>query len=729
MDKLKNLFSQISLEEKNSILFDRVGNFTFNDFKRRVNSYSNSLINSFILSYDSGPFLELLLLLQEEKTENKNKKFSSDSFKIVHPSKKMPKLEYREGQHLMEERIKTLLCEEKNILLAQAPPGIGKTLAYIIPMVENIENKRFLISTNTKSLQEQIFTKDIELASYFSKKIFSVLSIKGISNYFCFAKYYENMNNFHPLMKLATEGFIQMSNTGDVNSLKFLKGISYDDITCDAEYCQDKNCPFSNICFYIKVKEKALSSSIVITNHYLTLIDHTLPKSIMGNFDMIVFDEAHNLEKVISDIFSYTLDFFEIFKLLKYFEKKIKEHLKNLKDYSLSPEAVNFFEQIGSYIASVYENFETIYQNLLDRLSTSKKDRDVYSNSFFENLSLFFLKNKQYIFTITEYCEKLLKMLNEEKFKNLEVKQTFKYISDKFSKLFDILIVVFEAQNDDYSFFYDFNRETKNIILNAYLVNTGDQFAGFLKKKEKSSMVFTSATLKSYNDFKFFKERIGLDKSKRKYFEDSYESSFDYKNQMKIFCIDNMGDPNSQNFLENVSIFLENIEKKMKKTLVLTTSYQQIDFLKKKFEGSKKYVFQEKDGNSEKYLLEYKNKKNGILVGTSTFWEGIDLPGDLLEILIILKIPFIVPDDPVYLKRSENLKNLDMDPFYDYSLPSAILKLKQGIGRLIRKKDDQGEIFILDERILKKKYGKIIIEEFYVKPEIFDFYNFIGILK
>ncbi|MEJ5307372.1 MAG: helicase C-terminal domain-containing protein [candidate division WOR-3 bacterium] len=725
MDRIEKLFSLISDEEKNSVLFDKVGNFTFKEFRERVFSYSTSLINSFILSYDSGPFLELLLLLKEENVEEKKFRLKEESFKVVHPSKKRPQLEERDGQKLFRENVENIL-KDNTILVAEAPPGIGKTLAYLLPMMENIDQKRFLISTNTKSLQEQIFVKDIKLASYNAKKSFSVINIKGISNYFCFSKYYENMENFHPLMKLATEGFIQISNTGDVNTLKFIKGITYDDITCDSGYCQDNECPFSNICFYLKLKEKVLSSQIVVTNHYLCLIDETLPKSILGDFDMIVFDEAHNLENVISDVYSYSLDFFEIFKILKYFVKKIKDHLKTIEESSLSFDCYNFFTEILSYLTTLYENFEIMYENILEKVLQEEKEKDIYDSKIFENIKTHVLKTKQLLYSIRENGEKTTKILKDSKFKNLEIKQNIKYLVEESKKIYESFIVITEANNSDYAFYYEMNTRTKNLVLYAMLVNTGEQFSNFLRKKDKSSIVFTSATLKTSNDFEFFKERVGVGLSKRKYKEEVFVSSFDYEKQMEIFCFKNIGDPNSEQFMENVVTVIKKLEEKRKRTLVLTTSYQQIDYLKENLKDPK-FIFQIKEGNNEKILLEYKSKKNSILVGTNTFWEGVDLPGDLLEILVIVKLPFLVPDDPVFIKKSENLKNRGLDPFFDYSLPYAILKLKQGMGRLIRSKDDSGEIYILDERVITKKYGKRVVSEFFVQPKILDFNELIGV--
>lgn len=727
MDRIKKLFSQISDEEKNSILFEKIGKFSFKEFKERVSSYSNSLINSFILSYSSGPFLELLLLLKEEaQGKDKKEQLEEEAFKVVNPSRKKPQLEERDGQKIFRENVENLL-KEKSVLIAEAPPGIGKTLAYLLPMMENIESKRFLISTNTKSLQEQIFTKDIKLASYNAKVSFSTINIKGISNYFCFSKYYENMEKFHPLMKLATEGFIQISKTGDINSLKFMKGITYDDITCDSRYCQDLECPFSNICFFLRLKEKVLSSQIVVTNHYLTLINETLPKSILGDFEMIIFDEAHNLENVISDVYSYTIDFFEIFKILKYFIKRVKEDLKSVEESSLSYDCFNFFTEVYSFLNTLYENFEILYENILEKVTPDQKEKDVYDFKIFENVKTYILKIKQLLYSIRENGEKTLKILKDSKFKNLEIKHNLKYLVEESAKIYESFVVTTEANNSDYAFFYDLNTKNKNLILNAILVNTGEQFSNFLRKKEKTSILFTSGTLKSSNDFGFFKDRIGINISKRKYREEVFLSSFDYKNQMTIFCFKNIGDPNTEQFMENVITFLRKVEEKRKRTLVLTTSYQQIEYLKKNL-SDPKFIFQVKEGNNEKILLQYKTRKDGILVGTSTFWEGIDLPGDLLEILVILKLPFLVPDDPVFLKKGENLKNKGFDPFYDYSLPYTILKLKQGMGRLIRRKDDKGEIYILDERIVTKKYGKKVISEFFVEPKILDFNEFTGVL-
>ena len=725
MDKKSSLFSKISEQEKNAVLFDRTGNFSERSFKERISHYSEALLNSFIMSYPAGPMTEYIS--KEIEIGGKHHFFQkiNSSFKITSPENLKIKLEEREGQMRMISDINEVI-ESGDILIGEAPPGTGKSLAYLIPLIRSLkDSRRAVISTNTKNLQMQLFNKDLDIASDFTGVSVSASMLKGIGNYFCFLKYNENLQKITPLTKLALEGFLAFSSSGDLSELKYYNDLDMNDITCDNEYCLEATCPFSSICLYLKVREKALSSQIIFTNHYLTLIDAELKNKFFGEYQSIVFDEAHNLEGAITDVYSYKFDFIYAVRMMNYFIHTFKNQMKFIRSSNLSTDAVNFFDNLLTTMNDASEETDMLFKFMLDVAETEKKERNEYSFRIFRGIEEKVKSLAGKLYATANNADKGIKILKEEKFRMLDIYQTLKYISEKTNRFFEGFSVVSQADNEEYAFFYEYDIRRKNVILNGLPVDTGEMFSKILLSREDVSFVFTSATLTAANSFEMFKQQTGIKNLKRHCREDSYESSFDYEKQMKVVCFKGIEDPNNEGFMEKASEVIEILLNREKRMFVLATSYAQIDYLKTKFKD-KRFLFQKKEENGDKLLHLHKQRKASVLVGTNMFWEGVDLPGDLLEIIVILKMPFAVPDDPIIKRRCRVMEENNRDPFREYTLPQAIIKLKQGMGRLIRNKNDSGEIYILDERILTKSYGRSVLSSFYVKPEVADYKIFIN---
>lgn len=294
-----------------------------------------------------------------------------------------------------------------------------------------------------------------------------------------------------------------------------------------------------------------------------------------------------------------------------------------------------------------------------------------------------------------------------------------RYIEEKIQYFSDSFAVISDAGNEEYAFFYETKRD-ESVIFSGVPVETGDAFADIMLKGSEKPLIFTSATLNAGDNFKLFRSQVGLEESVKEYIEGIYETSFVWDDQMKLTCVTGLGNPNSKDFIERAADLIDVITADNRKTLVLATSYEQIDALGRQLDHER-YIFHRKGDNPELILSQHKSAKMSVLIGTNRYWEGIDLPGELLERVIILKMPFSVPDDPVMEKRCAKREEMGINPFMGYVLPLAVLKLKQGIGRLIRKRTDRGNVYILDERVVRMRYGKTVLRSLFVKPDIINY--------
>ncbi len=718
MDKLKILFKQLSKKEKQAVLFDRISNFNFEDIYNRLLSYPKHILDSFLMQYDAGYFSEFIHIIKNMDRIPKEH-IESTTFKVFTYFNDNIDFEERTGQNQMIKDI-DFAIKNKNIFIGEAPPGTGKSYAYLNPIIKKIiEGKRIVISTNTKNLQKQIFNHDLNIAANKLKIQFSVSIIKGISNYLCFNKYEENKNNIDPLAKLAIEGFIYLYSSGDLSDFKYNYNIDFNNFVSDNEYCLGNRCPFYNKCYFMKIKEHTKTSDIILTNHYFSLIDKSMNNKFFGNYDIIVFDESHNMENVITELFSYKFNFNYVFKMLYYFLKKISIIEKNMEANFIFKNILPFISNERNLLEQLIDKIEVFNLSLKEQLIAKEGKKYNYGFEIFEKEEHIIFEIKKIFENIIQKTEEISNTLNNDYKKENDFIHTHKYFYEKILQFEEHFGVITIPDNNEYAFFYELEKNS-NIIFNAVPIETGNIFSKLLINDDNIIPVFISATLGINGDFSLFKKQIGIDTTKRRFVEETYNTSFDWEKQMQIIIVNNMGNPNSIDFLNKTAELIRIISNENKNTLILTTSYDQINYLKNEL-SEKKYIFQTKKGNPEILLEKFKKKRGNILIGTSRFWEGVDLPGKFVEIIVILKMPFTVPDDPIFIKRKEFMEMNGENAFMNYALPNAILKLKQGIGRLIRKKDDSGVVYILDERIIKKKYGSIVRKNLFVKPRIIDY--------
>ncbi|MFO8061856.1 MAG: ATP-dependent DNA helicase [bacterium] len=724
MDEIKALFSKLKSKEKNAILFDRISNFKYSDAAERIASYPDYVIDQFILSYKEGNMVDFISAVRKQYTRKAPLRFYSGIFRIFTPdSEPGIELETRKGQEQMTKDIEYAI-ENNALFIGEAPPGTGKSLAYLMPVVRNIKNKkRAVISTNTKNLQMQIFRSDARIACNLTGIQFSACVIKGIANYLCLFKFNENKDSLTPLMRLALEGFHILSESGDLSELKFFDNADMNQIVSDSEFCMDRDCPFVAKCYFMKIRKQAKSSDIIFTNHYLTLIDNSRNNIYFDEYDISVFDEAHNMENVVSELFAYQFNFRYFENMMNYFRKRLLNTLSHIRSGKTADLLSEFINPLILQINIVLEKTEMLRLNLKDKLIFDNGARQELQSRFFRDHedevkqiagALYSINNK----TQTIMAEMESGGSDKERF------HLIRYLNEKINSFYEAFVVVTDADNEEYAFYYKTDR-SKNIVLSGVPVETGELFSDTMLKDSENPALFISATLGINNDFSLFKKQTGIHHEDRMLIEDTYQSGFDWDRQMSVKCITGMGNPNDEEFLKKTVQFIKYMRNHKKRTLVLTTSYDQIAYIRKHLRG-KDIFFQKKNGNYDLLLDKYKNFQESVLIGTSRFWEGVDLPGDLLEVIIMLKMPFAVPSDPVIKKRNERIAREGKNPFMEYTLPTAVLRMKQGIGRLIRKKTDRGIVYLLDERIVKKRYGRFIRNALFVQPEITSYSQIIS---
>lgn len=659
--------------------------------------------------------------------------------------------EYRKEQLEMAEIIENGLNSETKVIV-EAGTGTGKTLAYLIPSIEwSIKNKkRVIISTNTINLQEQLLNKDIPIAKKVIQEDFNYLLVKGRGNYLCNRKFYnvslgENIdfNEFTQNQRNQFKEILKWGNkteTGDKGELFFEVDYNvWEYFQSETDMCIGNKCPYKAECYFLKTKEEKKKADILITNHHMYFSDLAIRKeigfnteySILPEYELVVFDEAHNIEKIARDYFSYEVSRYAFTKLmnqiilseknkkktlgsldimLKFLKtidfddkKNIIEILENefqLKHMSLYKKGREFFD----YIIKIFSKGET--ENFSYRLRKEEIEKAVY----FEQL----IKLKEeFILEISNYLKKIMQIII--KLKDIDDKEgqiiDFTRLIDRVDAFFQNFKFITNMGDEEFIFWVEVNGRKINSKLLATPLKINNELEKNLYLNLKQ-IIFTSATIALGNDFTYFKESIGLNE---KTIEKVIHSPFDYNKQMTVYLPKDILNPTDKNFIDEVKEFLEKIVKKTSgKCFILFTSYTALNYvyymLKDELESYGLNLLIQGQAPRTQLVKMYKNLENPVLFGTDSFWEGVDIKGEQLSSVIIIKLPFKVPSDPVTEAIIENLTKNNKNAFIEYQIPESVIKFKQGIGRLIRSKTDKGIVTILDNRIIKKSYGKYFKE-------------------
>ena len=659
--------------------------------------------------------------------------------------------EYRKEQEDMAHAVEKSVNENKK-LIVEAGTGTGKTLAYLIPAIRwAVENKKkVIIATNTINLQEQLLLKDIPLAKSIIKEDFSYALVKGRNNYVCKRLFNElalgkniDIETYSIEAREQIEYILKWGHktkTGDKADLPFeVLPEVWELIQSTTELCIGKKCPYRKECFYMKTRMEKLEADILISNHHVFFADLNVRAEtdfdteylILPRYDMVIFDEAHNIESVARSYFSVEVSKISFTRLLnRIYQKKsrkkeksalirVEESIddKSLKDTSQYIQLLNSIKEE----TSILQNISDEYFDEIRKMYDSKADMPIMKtlNNFEMTKSRFLenLREKKSFFErkMNEFLNDLMafsNVIDEEKDKNPEVINFVNHIKI-YKSYIDNFKFINEFSNDDYIYWLDINAKRTNVVLTATPLNIAQKLSSVLFEN-LNRLIFASATLATNGNFNYFKNSLGL--NEEKCIEEIIKSPFNYDEQMSVYIPNDILDSENINaFVTDASRFiLEILTKTQGKAFVLFTSYTMLNqiyySIGKKLKNAGFEVFLHGEKQRSQLIKEFKESKNPILFGTTSFWEGVDVQGENLSNVIITKLPFLVPTDPIVSAISKKIEEEGRNSFTDYQLPEAIIKFKQGIGRLIRKKSDSGNIFILDSRILKKKYGTLFIQ-------------------
>ena len=659
--------------------------------------------------------------------------------------------EYRKEQEDMAHAVEKSVNENKK-LIVEAGTGTGKTLAYLIPAIRwAVENKKkVIIATNTINLQEQLLLKDIPLAKSIIKEDFSYALVKGRNNYVCKRLFNElalgkniDIETYSIEAREQIEYILKWGHktkTGDKADLPFeVLPEVWELIQSTTELCIGKKCPYRKECFYMKTRMEKLEADILISNHHVFFADLNVRAEtdfdteylILPRYHMVIFDEAHNIESVARSYFSVEVSKISFTRLLnRIYQKKsrkkeksalirVEESIddKSLKDTSQYIQLLNSIKEETSILQNIsdeyFDEIRKMYDSKADiPIRKTLNNFEMTKSRFLENLrekkSFFERKMNEFLNDLMAFSN----VIDEEKDKNPEVINFVNHIKI-YKSYIDNFKFINEFSNDDYIYWLDINAKRTNVVLTATPLNIAQKLSSVLFEN-LNRLVFASATLATNGNFNYFKNSLGL--NGEKCIEEIIKSPFNYDEQMSVYIPNDILDSENINaFVTDASRFiLEILIKTQGKAFVLFTSYTMLNqiyySIGKKLKNAGFEVFLHGEKQRSQLIKEFKESKNPILFGTTSFWEGVDVQGENLSNVIITKLPFLVPTDPIVSAISKKIEEEGRNSFTDYQLPEAIIKFKQGIGRLIRKKSDSGNIFILDSRILKKKYGTLFIQ-------------------
>ena len=670
-------------------------------------------------------------------------------------SKVNSKYDFRPSQYEFSLEVEKTMRAE-SILVAEAETGLGKTYGYLIPPLIN-SNIKTIVSTSTHNLQEQIFNNDIPFIAKGLDVSVKAVIVKGMNNYLCNARLSHLVDNIDILNDSDRFDLCSLvvwsysTETGDIsecNGFKTWRSKKIWDLVCyNYEFCSSGKVDKHEGCFYKNLKRNIDDATLLVINHALLASCYQKQESIISDKDICIIDEAHNFAENCRSHLKESLNnqYFEgLFDSYKYLSLKILKQNINDEHYEVLSKKIDILFNEFSLFLKLFEDMSFSFAQL--KLENAKIFNNIqdYRYKCFDkelisldpSLEVIDIKYNKVVGLLSDVNNSInkagLNLYSKSDKTDLTIlSNRILDTSSTIKKIFsDSTIIVNWISIRSYS-----NR-IQSVTFNSAPLNVDDIFLDL--SSQFNSMVLTSATLTVNYNFDYMYQEIGLNNYllEKGVVNKRFLSPFFIKDQIKLFINDTYEDINSLEFIESTfNLILDLKDKISKRTLVLCTSYKQItDF--KNINKSKGNIFFQETTSSKQILLDnYLKHTDSILFGTSSFWEGVDLPNDKLEILVILKVPFSNPYNPIVQAKIDTYIKNKMDPFIDYQLADAILKLKQGIGRLIRQKDDLGICILADPRILKKRYGDIILDSLpvdhitykYSSTILHETENFLGI--
>jgi ATP-dependent DNA helicase DinG len=577
--------------------------------------------------------------------------------------------------------------EESQSLIAEAGTGTGKTFAYLVPAI--LSGKKVIISTGTKNLQDQLFNKDLPVIRRAVKKPFMAALLKGRSNYLCS---YQLKNAFESTLGFSKEdsaalakikSWAQRTKIGDVSEMSDVAEADpiWHQATSSVENCLGQDCPDYAECFLVKARKKAQEAEILVVNHHLLCADWSIRDSGFGELlpdaDIVIIDEAHQLADTASNFLGINIGGRQLNDLAS---DALVEYFKDATDIPA--------------LRTACEDLDHEVKDLRLAFGIELKRGEWYEIENNPKITAGLTAVKEQLQRLTDQLE-----LASVKTKGLE--SCFKRAED----LLQQLKIIIEDDSGKWIRWYEIHK--KSFTLSRTPLDIAAEFRSFMQRHQ-AVWIFTSATLSVANKFDHFSNNLGLTNAAGA----SWGSPFDYANQSLFYHPKGLPQPNDPEFIPLIMNFaLPVLQASKGRAFFLFTSHRALKQAEMLLKDKLDYPLLVQGSRPKGLLLEqFKAAGNAVLLGTSSFWEGVDVRGEALSCVIIDKLPFSSPGDPVLKARLNAMERQGRNPFFEHQLPAAVIALRQGIGRLIRDVKDRGVLMVCDPRLLKRSYGQIFLD-------------------
>ncbi len=620
-------------------------------------------------------------------------------------AQKLPGYEARPGQLAMAKAIaETLAAEtleergEAGLLSVEAGTGTGKTLAYLAPAI--LSGQKVVVSTNTLNLQDQILNKEIPFLRAHVAPGLNAVCVKGRQNYLCLYRWRQFISA--PQLQLFADDqevdriqeWLETTGSGDRAELYWLGDNSplWSAISATASQCLGSHCPDLGQCFISQLRKKAGLAQLLIVNHHLFFSDLALRRfghaEVLPRYESVIFDEAHHLESIATRYFGLSFSHYQVLDLVKDLETAAQADLAGRDREGVI--------QCARALAKQVDLFSELFPRERGRFSLS---------DFRGRLPAWEEERQRLRDQLTALCSQLDK--------TAMVAESWQGMLRRAEELLESFIAISAAEDPSAVYWYE--RREKTVSLSASPIDIADELREHLYSQCKN-LIFTSATLTTGNTFTYFNDRLGLPRETPSLI---LESPFAYETRSLLFVP-------ASDFPEPASRAHAEAAQKLQRDLVLAARGRSLLLFTSisAMRGAHAYLLNELpfpvllQGEAPKTVLleRFRAETHSVLLAVASFWEGVDVPGEALSCVIIDKLPFEVPSDPVIMARMERIKAEGGNPFFDFQVPRAILTLRQGVGRLLRASTDRGVLAICDVRLFSKQYGRLFLKSLPPSP-------------
>jgi ATP-dependent DNA helicase DinG len=593
----------------------------------------------------------------------------------------------RPGQIEMAQKIADAIASQQN-LIAEAGTGTGKTFAYLIPAI--ISRKKVIVSTGTKNLQDQLYGKDIPVIRKALAKIpFKASLLKGRANYLCSYRLDQALNAAYgysqedavALAKI--KEWARRTKAGDVSEVADVQDGDpiWFHATSTTDNCLGQDCPDYADCFLFKARKQAQEADLVVVNHHLLCADWSIREigfgELLPDAEVVIIDEAHQLADTASNFLGVTVSGKQLTDLA---DDTLAEYFTDAKDM---PDLRTACEDLQLEVKDL---------RLAFGLELRRGDwQDIASNP----------KLSGALESLQKQLARLTNQLERASVRSKGLESCF----DRAEALDAQLETLINDHDGQWIKWYE--TYSKSFTLSRTPLDIAKEFRGFMAR-HKATWIFTSATLSVANNFAHFSKNLGLSGADSQ----SWDSPFDYSNQALFYHPRGLPQPSDPEFTDKIIEFaLPVLQASQGRAFFLFTSHRALQRAAQLLEGRIDHPLLVQGTRSKGALLDqFKELGNAVLLATASFWEGVDVRGDALSCVIIDKLPFASPGDPVLKARMNAMEKQGRNPFFEHQLPSAIIMLRQGVGRLIRDVNDRGVLMVCDPRLLKRSYGQMFLD-------------------